>query len=81
MQAYVSNMIKRNKALIGDGVIESLTYKQQACLMALWYNLGDANATPNCVKYLQYAYNPKLDPQYNPRKPLSRNHYLKLAAK
>lgn len=68
--------IKQYKNYVGQQVIQSLTYIQQACLMVLWYNLPPYK-TPSCVKYLRYAYNPQLD---NSSKKLTRNEYLRLAA-
>lgn len=76
LNSQLMNRITQYKQFVGEQVIQSLTYTQQACLMTLWYNLPPYK-TPNCVKYLQYAYNPKLDPS---AKKLTRNEYLRLAA-
>ena len=78
LTSEVESRIETNKNIVGKQVFQSLTYNQQACLIALWYNVGSAKATPKCVKYLKYAYDSKLDPA---KKKLSRNEYLKLAAK
>ena len=79
----ILNRIDQNKSIVGSDVMESLTYKQQAALIALWYNIGSANATPKCQKYLKYAFNPSLDKNRNVKDKktlLTRNQYLQLAA-
>ena len=71
LRSQLMKRIKEYKQFVGVQVIESLTYTQQACLMTLWFNLPPYK-TPNCVKYLQFAYKTK-----NAQK---RNIYLKKAA-
>ena len=83
LKKQILNRISQNRSILGDGVMETLTYKQQAALIALWYNIGSANATPKCQKFLKYAFNPSLDKNRNSKNPktlLTKNQYLQLAA-
>lgn len=79
----VAKMFKKNRKIVGQDAFSSLTTKQQACLIALWYNLGSARATPKLVKNLQFAFNPSLDRSRNPKNKktlLTRQQYLSRAA-
>ena len=80
----IAKMVTMNKKIVGDDAFSTLTSKQQACLIALWYNIGSARSTPKLVKYLKYAYNNKLDKNRNKKNKktlLTRKQYLTLAAK
>lgn len=79
----ITKMVKYNMEIVGQDAFKSLTEKQQACLITLWYNIGSAKRTPKLVKNLQFAFNPSLDRSRNPKNKktlLTRQQYLTRAA-